>query len=268
MRPAAKRLVRISAAAAGLGFISAWIAGWVSETASWPVVAVLVLSRTLAAALFRLDRLHWRALALRDSATAALACAGGSAIAAAASAGLPQGWPARILAADCALYACLLGTAALLAAAPRLRTPARSRHAVRTLIWGAGVEGRTLLERVRRHNPGIEVFGWLDDDPALAELDCDGLPVLGPLESLPLLVEPTACGPSWPPSRPWPTTGAPRPKIWRGGQAPSWFSAKDPHGVLKRSLRSHPMQAIRCPAPGLAINPLGNSRRLGSAPAV
>ncbi|MEZ5365718.1 MAG: hypothetical protein R2748_26155 [Bryobacterales bacterium] len=46
-----------------------------------------------------------------------------------------------------------------------------------------------MLERVRRHNPGIEVFGWLDDDPALAELDCDGLPVLGPLESLPLLVE-------------------------------------------------------------------------------
>jgi FlaA1/EpsC-like NDP-sugar epimerase len=60
---------------------------------------------------------------------------------------------------------------------------------VRTLIWGAGVEGRAILARIRRGYPEVEVFGWLDDDPALAGLDRDGAPVLGPLESLPLLVE-------------------------------------------------------------------------------
>ncbi|MCB1018421.1 MAG: hypothetical protein KDC27_00765, partial [Acidobacteria bacterium] len=184
-----KRLVRVCAAAAGLALASGWAAGWITGRQSGAVVAVLVLSRTLAALLFRADRLHWRDLSLRDTASAALACLGGSAIAAAASAGLPGGWPARTLAADCALYGCLVAAAALLAGVPRLRTQPRSREAVRTLLWGAGVEGRTLLDRIRRHNPGVEVFGWLDDDPVLAELDCDGLPVLGPLEALPLLVE-------------------------------------------------------------------------------
>jgi FlaA1/EpsC-like NDP-sugar epimerase len=189
MRPAAKRLICIPALAGALALASALAAGWVSGAQTGRAAGVLVLARVLASLVFRLDRLDWRELTFRDAVTASLACAGGSAIAAAACVMLPGPWPSRMLAADLAIYACLLLGGAALAGIGRLRTSSRGARRVRTLIWGAGSEGRATLERIRRRNPEIEVVGWLDDDPSLAELDLDGTPVLGPVESLPLLVE-------------------------------------------------------------------------------
>lgn len=189
MRPAAKRLIWVPAATGAVAALSAGIACWATHTPLGLAACALICARVLASLIFRLDRLRWQRMTFRDAVTAALACAGGSAIAAALSATVPGPWPARMLAVDAALYPCLLLG---LAAAPllrELRAKPSGPHRVRTLIWGAGAEGRALLERLRRTDPAVEVFGWLDDDPVLAELDCDGLPVLGPVESLPLLVE-------------------------------------------------------------------------------
>ena len=189
MRLAAKRLIGIPAAAGAFAGLSVAIAAWVAQSPFGLAAAAIVFARVLAALIFRLDRLDWRRLVFRDAGATALACAGGSAIAGAACATLPGSWPARLLLADLALYPMLtLGVAALLRLRHERPQPARP-DAERTLIWGAGWEGRVMLDRIRRSQPNVEIFGWLDDDPVLAELDCDGVPVLGPLESLPLLAE-------------------------------------------------------------------------------
>ena len=189
MRPAAKRLLRVPALAGALAVLSALAAAWIADEQAGLSLAVLVLARALASLIFRLDRLDWRALGFRDAVTAALAFAGGSAIASAVFATLPGPWPARLLAADLAIYTCLAFGLAAASRLGQLRASAKSSPSVRTLIWGAGAQGRALLDRIRRYNPEIEVLGWLDDDPFLAELDLDGTPVLGPIESLPLLIE-------------------------------------------------------------------------------
>ncbi len=189
MRPAEKRLVRVPAAAAALAIASSATAAWATWASIDAAMAVVVTSRLLASLIFRLDRLPWRRLTFRDATTAGLACAGGSALAAALSTALPGAWPLRLLAVDAAIYPCILFGLAAIPLLRELRAKPVQASGVRTLIWGAGADGRALLERIRREGTAIEVYGWLDDDPVLAELDCDGLPVLGPLESLPLLVE-------------------------------------------------------------------------------
>jgi len=69
-----------------------------------------------------------------------------------------------------------------------LALPTRLRR--RLLIIGAGVSGRCISEAVRRRpNSGLEVVGWVDDDPSKADRMIDGAPVLGNSEQLPQLVK-------------------------------------------------------------------------------
>lgn len=58
----------------------------------------------------------------------------------------------------------------------------------RLLIIGAGKAGRRLLEAIRRrHNIGLEVVGFVDDDQNKIGTEIDGVPVLGSSEALPVL---------------------------------------------------------------------------------
>jgi FlaA1/EpsC-like NDP-sugar epimerase len=178
----------VNAAAGCLALLSACVAAWIGEQSSLIALAVLAASRVAATLIFRLDRLYWPDLTFRDMVTAILAVCGGTAIAGALTATLPGPCPARLLAADFCVCALLTLLCAALPRLGSLRARAPSQRATRALIWGAGETGRALLARLRA-NPDLDIFGWLDDAPALAEIDRDGVPVLGPLESLPLLTE-------------------------------------------------------------------------------
>lgn len=55
----------------------------------------------------------------------------------------------------------------------------------RILIAGAGTAGRMALGEIRAHpESGLIPVGFLDDDPALAGVEVEGLPVLGTLDAL------------------------------------------------------------------------------------
>ncbi|MFH1176938.1 MAG: undecaprenyl-phosphate glucose phosphotransferase [Acidobacteriota bacterium] len=60
-----------------------------------------------------------------------------------------------------------------------------SKRRQRALIAGAGELGRMVAEKLQAHRElGLDVVGFLDDDPAKAHASFGGLPVLGPLEEL------------------------------------------------------------------------------------
>jgi FlaA1/EpsC-like NDP-sugar epimerase len=65
-------------------------------------------------------------------------------------------------------------------------TSARTR---RVMLVGAGSAGTRIGREIRRH-PGarMELAGYLDDDPAKAQLTIAGVRILGPVEDLPRLV--------------------------------------------------------------------------------
>jgi FlaA1/EpsC-like NDP-sugar epimerase len=61
---------------------------------------------------------------------------------------------------------------------------------VRTLIIGAGVAGRMVLEEIKKHGDGgYGPVGFIDDDPHKKGMELDGLTVLGGRELIPELVE-------------------------------------------------------------------------------
>src|SRR2546422_2340322 len=54
----------------------------------------------------------------------------------------------------------------------------------RVLLAGAGSAGRMALEQIRLHpEAGLQPIGFLDDDPALAGKQVEGLPVLDRLDA-------------------------------------------------------------------------------------
>jgi exopolysaccharide biosynthesis polyprenyl glycosylphosphotransferase len=62
---------------------------------------------------------------------------------------------------------------------------ASSRHRRRALVAGAGELGRMVAEKLAEHRElGLDVVGFLDDDPGKANAHFAGLPVLGTLERL------------------------------------------------------------------------------------
>jgi len=62
---------------------------------------------------------------------------------------------------------------------------ASSRHRRRALVAGAGELGRMVAEKLVEHRElGLDMVGFLDDDPGKANARFAGLPVLGPLERL------------------------------------------------------------------------------------
>lgn len=128
----------------------------------WVVVKSLVF-RTAG-----LDRGWWRFVSMRDVPRLAVGNLLGSLLGAMAIVLIaPQGFPKSIYAVD--LLVCLLLTAGL-RLATRIIVEASRLHAStdkkRTLIYGAGEAGVTLLREIRQ-NPGLgyEVVGFVDDNP-------------------------------------------------------------------------------------------------------
>ncbi len=68
----------------------------------------------------------------------------------------------------------------------RLVPPLPNQQRLRTVIVGAGIAGRLVLEELQRHNRlGYIPVGFLDDDPRKQRRKIGGLPVLGHLSQLP-----------------------------------------------------------------------------------
>ncbi len=56
------------------------------------------------------------------------------------------------------------------------------------ILIGAGAAGQTVAREIRRPRSGYSPLGFVDDDPSKLGLKIGGLPVLGPVERLPQLV--------------------------------------------------------------------------------
>jgi len=91
-----------------------------------------------------------------------------------------------------------LGSALALTSATRLLVRISSRQplsrttskAKRVLIAGAGEAGQMLARDIRRHpEKGMQVVGFVDDDPNKQNLMTRGLPIFGGREKIPQLVE-------------------------------------------------------------------------------
>lgn len=71
---------------------------------------------------------------------------------------------------------------------PRLVPPLPNQQRLRTVIVGAGIAGRLVLEELQRHSRlGYVPVGFLDDDLRKQRRKIGGLPVLGRLSQLPQL---------------------------------------------------------------------------------
>ena len=67
---------------------------------------------------------------------------------------------------------------------------ASSRHRRRALVAGAGELGRTVAEKLAQHRElGLDVVGFLDDDPGKVNAKFEGLPVLGANDQLERVVQ-------------------------------------------------------------------------------
>lgn len=68
------------------------------------------------------------------------------------------------------------------------RVWASSRHRKHALVAGAGELGRMVAEKLHEHRElGLDVLGYLDDDPGKVGTRVGGLPILGTLDDLPAL---------------------------------------------------------------------------------
>lgn len=144
-------------------------------------VAMLVVSKVLAFAAFRLNHGWWRFVSIHDVARLAAANAAGSVWAAFGIQLLaPKGFPRSIYLLDFVL--CLLITAGVrVAVRLALDVAARQRpHGRTTLIYGAGSAG-VRLHREIRSNPNLpyNVIGFLDDNPEKSGILINGVPVFG-----------------------------------------------------------------------------------------
>jgi FlaA1/EpsC-like NDP-sugar epimerase len=155
-------------------------------TSIWIVVKTAVFRIT------KLDRGLWEYFAVGDM----IRLAGGNLAASAVSCVLillfgPGGFPRSIYIVD--LLICFTGTAGVRLAIWLIRgvvlgeSPAC--HRKRTLIYGAGSAGATLLKEIR-NNPRLAylVCGFIDDDGAKRGMRIDGVPVLGRGEALQSIV--------------------------------------------------------------------------------
>jgi UDP-GlcNAc:undecaprenyl-phosphate/decaprenyl-phosphate GlcNAc-1-phosphate transferase len=137
---------------------------------------------------FGLYRSVWRYAGARDAALVVSAVAVSEVIAFAVADALHAfgDFPGTIFVVDALLCAGLVGAArfgerGFVSFIESLRNHGGKR---RTLIVGAGREGRSLLRELRE-TPGERVVGFVDDDPRLRGRRLQGVPVVGRLEQLP-----------------------------------------------------------------------------------
>jgi FlaA1/EpsC-like NDP-sugar epimerase len=132
-------------------------------------VAVWVVVKSVAFRIAELDRGWWRYVSVADVVRIGLGNFGGSALSyVAIRAVAPAGFPRSIYLID--LLLCLLGTAGVRVAVRMVTEAVRpggkaNGEQKRTLIYGAGEAGMSLLREIRR-NPSLPyaVAGFLDDD--------------------------------------------------------------------------------------------------------
>ncbi len=152
----------------------------------------LVTPKILAFHFFKLDRDWWRYASMSDLARLAAANLAGSIFGCLALHFLgPRGFPRSIYFLD--FLVCFLLTAGVRISAQLVfeyfRMPVPSM-AKRTLVYGAGDVGATLVSEIRR-NPALlpyEVIGFIDDDRAKQGCRIHGVTVLGSGLTFPSLV--------------------------------------------------------------------------------
>ena len=155
-------------------------------------LCVWVLAKVVVFSLFRLDRGWWRYASMNDFLRLALANALASTLGCLALLLFgPNGFPRSLYILDFLL--CFLMTAGIRMAVrmafefSRLQSPGA---ASRTLIYGAGDAGISLLREIRQ-NPALayDVVGFIDDSPAKAGTLIQGVRIFGEGAQLPALVE-------------------------------------------------------------------------------
>jgi FlaA1/EpsC-like NDP-sugar epimerase len=151
----------------------------------WVPVKVLVFH------FLRLDRGWWRYVSIRDVARLAAANLVGSALGCLALLWFaPQGVPRSIYVLD--FVVCLgmtAGARLTVRLAVEFSSLANRATAKRTLIYGAGDAGVTLLREIHQ-NPALsyQIVGFIDDDPAKAGRFIHGTKVLGKGAAMPSMV--------------------------------------------------------------------------------
>ena len=149
----------------------------------------LILGKTMVFNLFRLYGSHWRYVGVNDL-LKILQAAGLSALALAAGVALirPESFSRSVIVIDAIVTVLLIGgSRVLLRLFREFILESRSGVSlVRTVIVGAGDSGELML-REARHNGklGLDVVGFLDDDPSKAEGTIHGVRVLGATSALP-----------------------------------------------------------------------------------
>jgi FlaA1/EpsC-like NDP-sugar epimerase len=158
----------------------------------WAGLCIWAVAKVFVFQLFRLDRGWWRYVSVPDLLRVAYANLAGSAL---GGAGIllfaPPGFPRSIYFVD--FLVCSITTAGVRLAVRIVsefsRIVPRSEEK-RTLIYGAGDAGTSLLREIRQ-NPAMayDVAGFIDDDPVKTGATIYRTKVLGTGEALPSLVK-------------------------------------------------------------------------------
>jgi FlaA1/EpsC-like NDP-sugar epimerase len=166
--------------------VVAWLLLEGGRPDGWAPLAVIGGARAAAAQIFRLDRLRRRDWGREDAVLWNAAAGSGSLLGFLTAGALAVELPVAVAVVD-ALVFVQIGRWGL----PGAARPTIAGQAVRkpVLIYGAGRQGRLLLDELRRPGGLFEPIGWLDDDPDKAETVLAGLPVLGTIRALPFLAE-------------------------------------------------------------------------------
>ena len=158
---------------------------------------LVIFAKLAMFAVFRLYRCSWRHASAREFLTAGIACAAGSAVAAAAVLALRETWifeafPRSVLGIDLAFSLIGVGGVRLLVrllGSPHGRSSARAERLQDALVVGAGDAGAQLVRAIREER-GLpyQIVGFIDDDPGRQGITVRGVRVLGPRRRLPHLV--------------------------------------------------------------------------------
>ena len=158
----------------------------------WAGLCVWAIAKILVFQLFRLDRGWWRYVSVPDLLRVAYANLAGSAL---GGAGIllfaPRGFPRSLYFVD--FLVCFIATAGVRLAARMVFEFSRTQHRSenkRTLIYGAGDAGVSLLREIRQ-NPALayDVAGFVDDNPVKTGAMIYRAKIFGNGEALPSIVK-------------------------------------------------------------------------------